>query len=104
MLLWKGRLRPDLKFMAVLKNTKWNNARNAGWLFDKNEIGFFEPRNQVVIDMQIRWLREHEHEKGRFFVRGVQSGNPAHSWHTAPFTNDDFSCGTSLLKSGAAIM
>jgi hypothetical protein len=85
--------------MAVLKNTKWNNARNAGWLFDKNEIGFFEPRNQVVIDMQIRWLREHEHEKTDFLSEAFKAeiqhtaGTQPHYWHTAPLLMMTFHAG-----------
>lgn len=45
-----------------------------GSLLYSDEMGFFEPRNQVIIDMQIRWLREHEHEGRPIFDVGVPDG------------------------------
>ena|SRR5579864_3762149 len=45
-----------------------------GELFFSEERGFFEPRNKVVIDMQIRWLEEHADEGRPIFNIGAGDG------------------------------
>lgn len=67
-------------FVAAWKSATINQKQEMakglfeGELFFSEERGFFEPRNKVIIDMQIRWLQEHANEGRPIFNIGAGDG------------------------------